>query len=97
MSTNFKKRRYENPEYRAWVKTRRCLVQGCHKKTDPHHWITRGAGGDDKDCIPLCAGLDGHHTQIHQIGRWTFSDRYGLDLKEAASDLFREYIMEVGE
>ncbi len=91
MPTNFKTPRYENPEYRAWVKTKPCLVPRCSGKSDPHHWITRGAGGDDKDCVPLCEGLAGHHAELHRIGRWTFSERYGLDLKQEAARLWEEW------
>ena len=94
--SNFKIPRYESPEYRVWVKKRKCLVPRCYKKSGPpHHWITKGSGGDDKDCVPLCEGLDGHHVEIHAIGRWTFSEKYNLDLKNEASRLWREYIMEV--
>lgn len=94
MPTNWKTKRYESPNYRAWIRTRRCLVLDCYKVSEPHHGITRGAGGDDKDCVPLCEGLDGHHAEIHRIGRWAFSERYRLDLKEAAVELWEEYIIQ---
>jgi hypothetical protein len=50
-------------------------------QSEPHHVPSRGAGGTDKDCVPLSAEL---HREFHTIGEQSFSDRYGVDLRAIA-------------
>lgn len=87
-----KTKRYENPEYRAWIKTERCLVRECHKKTLAHHVVSVGAGGSDLTCVPLCSD---HHTlggdSVHRLGRDTFSKRHNIDLNAEIERLQKEY------
>lgn len=44
----------------------------------PHHYISRGAGGKDEDTNleRLCIG---HHQEVHRIGIKRFAIRYGLE------------------
>lgn len=51
-----------------------------------HAIKTRGAGGTDEHCIPLCSD---HEREFHQRGRATFSDRYGLDLEAETEEMRR--------
>ena len=44
---------------------------------DAHHLRTKGAGGKDKDCIPLCRR---HHIDFHNMGVVSFADRYDLPI-----------------
>ena len=47
------------------------------ERAEPHHVKTRGAGGGDEWCIPLCRI---HHAEIHNTGRLTFTTRRKIDL-----------------
>lgn len=49
--------------------------------SDPHHTVTRGAGGRDEDCVPLCGH---HHTILGVMGVETFEERHGIDLRATA-------------
>ena len=50
----------------------------------PHHDPSRGAGGTDKDAVPLCHE---HHDEFHTVGRKTFRERYGVDLRAVAASI----------
>lgn len=56
----------------ALCRTMPCCA--CHKPapSDPHHLKTRGAGGDDSFCIPLCRFC---HDALHHDGPsfWNFA------------------------
>lgn len=65
----------------AWFDRRR------PNRSDPHHIVSRGAGGTDRDCVPLCRH---HHDEIHRIGRDTFQERHGVDLRAVADALSEE-------
>lgn len=53
-----------------------------------HHIKTVGSGGMDEEdnYIALCFV---HHTEVHKIGRWKFSDKYNLNWEEKAT---RKYL-----
>lgn len=56
------------------TKNSRCII--CNKQNpDPHHWKSKGSGGDDVEynLMPLCRM---HHTQCHTMGATTFSQKY---------------------
>jgi len=57
-----------------------CLILDCGHFPDIHHVMARGSGaGDHKsNCVSLCRA---HHTEIHNLGRSTFADRY-VEFKE---------------
>lgn len=47
--------RFESPAVRHWVARQHCYGPGCSATpVEPHHFPTRGAGGDDLGIIPLC-------------------------------------------
>jgi hypothetical protein len=58
-----------------------CSVCGIKPPSDPHHYKTRGAGGDDslENLISLCRK---HHNEIHQIGVLTFMAKYGRGIEK---------------
>lgn len=61
-----KRRRWENPRYTRWVKTRPCEACG-NPADDPHHIIGHGQGGmatkaHDFFVIPLCRHC---HNELH--------------------------------
>lgn len=56
------------------AKTQPCVV--CARfEADPHHLISRGAGGHDLEwnLLPLCRA---DHTGIHKMGLTTFASKY---------------------
>lgn len=62
-----------------------CLI--CRlRDADNHHVKSRGSGGSDDpfNLVPLCRK---HHTEIHQIGTGTFSDKY---------DVFKNWLLSNG-
>lgn len=51
----------------------------CNEVADPHHIISRGAGGCDCpwNVIYLCVL---HHSECHALGSVMFPEKYNLDL-----------------
>ena len=88
--TNFKKiKRVANFPFRRHVREMCCLC--CNViGVDPHHVRSRGAGGrDEANLVPLCRL---HHTELHQIGRLTFEDKYKLgDLQMRAEKIYERW------
>jgi hypothetical protein len=78
--------------YLSLVRSAPCCVCGNRAEaSDPHHLITRGAGGSDLCAIPLCRRC---HAKLHKLGLKVFSDaireRDGIELwAEAAAGLAR--------
>lgn len=74
-----------NPE--IW----QCLVVGkreeCMGRLDPHHVITRGAGGGDEQVVPLCRR---HHDICHDLKTDKFDALYGTDIAETARLLWAQ-------
>ena len=62
---------------------RRAHCIGCFAPPpcEPHHILSRGAGGLDADCIPLCRGC---HRELHSVGRTLFETRHFVDLQATA-------------
>lgn len=84
-----KPERFKCQKYLAFVRTQLCLA--CVYPADhAHHVVTRGAGGSDLTAVPLCAK---HHSEIHNIGTDTFSERYNLNLTRERLNLLEKYIM----
>jgi len=71
-----KNKRWESPDYLNYIREQPCLIPSCNCQAEPHHYITRGAGGGDEYAMPLCRE---HHTAIGNMGRDTFFKGYGLD------------------
>lgn len=55
--------------------------------SEPHHVPTRGAGGVDKDTVPLCRT---HHREWHDIGEQSFDAKYGVNLRAVAKAIHDE-------
>lgn len=74
-------------EQAALCRRRACSVPGCRvRPCVPHHETSRGAGGDDSSCVPLCWP---HHEECHR-GQLTFERVHGIDLGEIAAALAAE-------
>lgn len=61
----------------AFIRRQSCAVPLCGKLAEPHHLKTRGAGGSDLTCIPLCRY---HHMDVHNIGTKRFNEKHNVDL-----------------
>lgn len=61
-----------------------CCACGERAPSDPHHVRSRGAGGKDSDCAPLCRECHGH---LHQVGIRAFEESRGIDLAEIAREI----------
>jgi hypothetical protein len=90
-----KPRRQVDPVFLDRVRRARCAVVGCAQiYIDPHHLVTRGAGGSDYTVVPLCRT---HHAEVHTIGKKRFEDEHGLDLYAVNSRILAEYIVHLTE
>jgi hypothetical protein len=81
-----KKKRETDPEYVKWIHEWECVVFTCGRPwpVHAHHTKTRGAGGSDYSCIPLCPV---HHLQVHNKGVKTFQAMHKADF-EALTKVF---------
>lgn len=57
--------------------------------SDPQHCPTRGAGGLDKDTLPLCRK---HHIEAGAIGEKSFNAKYGIDQRAIARAIHEEMV-----
>ena len=94
-----KPKRYENKEYREYIKSQPCCVTSMmivnedtgKVESDPHHTASKGAGGSDLSCVPLLHEL---HQESHAIGQDTFQKKYDIDFKEVRLKLLEKWIEE---
>lgn len=81
-----------SPGHCNFVRSHNCSVAGCTGRPIEVAHVRDGTGGGmavkpaDKWTISLCRD---HHSEQHQIGEKSFSQRYGLDLKALAMDFAR--------
>jgi len=82
--------RYVDEDYLAFLRNQPCVVYGCARWTgnQPHHTISRGAGGSDLLALPVCAE---HHTMM-EAGQINDRD-YAMD----GWALLAEYVEAKGE
>lgn len=66
-----KPKRYVSEAYKVFIREQPCLI--CGRRAEPHHQVSRGAGGSDLDCLPFCRK---HHTQVEQMGKTKFHAAY---------------------
>ena len=67
--------RDRDPQYLAWVRGRPCCVCGAAPPSEPHHMVTRGAGGSDCLVVPVCRVC---HSSAHSMGLQRFARLHGL-------------------
>lgn len=87
MSTSAQIRSWGDGQHAARIRQLPCAVGGIHcaVSVHAHHVRSVGAGGSEKDLVPLCAI---HHQELHTTGRWTFFEKYGVDLRVLADRLW---------
>lgn len=59
-----KQKRYQNKDYLDFIRMQDCYKSGDAGPNDPHHVISKGAGGDDTMTIPLNRK---YHNMVDQI------------------------------
>lgn len=84
--------RLQSPGYLAWIRRQPCLVD--YVVAQAHHSITRGRGGSDYRCVPLCVR---HHNEVHRMGSTSFEAKYRLDFMEEVIRLLEIFISARGE
>lgn len=78
-------------KYRAWVRTKPCILHSAYYNPVVAHHISAGGMGtkcSDYETVPLCHS---HHLEIHDHGKDTFERKYSIDLKEEAERLKEEW------
>lgn len=61
-----------------------CCACNAPPPSDPHHEPTRGAGGKDRDTVPLCRSC---HDRVHIHGLRAFEKGSGVSLVDVAAQL----------
>lgn len=92
-----KKKRYINKEYVEYIKQQPCCVTGKMMvnldtgkvESDPHHTVSRGAGGSDLTCVPLLHEL---HVEGDSIGWDTFQKKHNVNFKEVRLQLLEKWV-----
>jgi hypothetical protein len=81
--------------YLDFVRMQPCAVPSCEAKpVHPHHLKSRGAGGSDYTCIPLCWL---HHTEVHTISLTSFESRYSIEMVKINAHLLSRYHEIIGK
>lgn len=59
------------------------------RRSDPHHTLSRGAGGVDEHCVPLCRR---HHNELDSpwSGPKTFEATHDINLRQLAAALHEQ-------
>ena len=73
----------DDPAPSSWV-----TVWAAGRTAEPHHEPSRGAGGTDRDTLPLCRE---HHTERHSTAAAAFWAKFGVD-PEAVKARLREEV-----
>jgi hypothetical protein len=71
------KERMTRGTFEEWKKKEGCCVCGDTPVEKSHMPRTVGAGALDYMWLPLCHGC---HSQFHQVGVWTFMEKYGINI-----------------
>ena len=61
------------------IRSMPCSICMFPQPSDPHHWKSKGSGGDDSldNLVSLCHP---HHQEFHNTGRTTFFNKYGTKI-----------------
>lgn len=86
-------KRVVDEEYVRWLHGWPCCVSSCRFwPVHAHHVRSKGAGGGDDQCVPLCAF---HHVvgpkAVHKIGVKTFQSLFQVSLECEAQAHFARY------
>jgi len=84
-----KPKRVSDQEYLRFLHGFGCALPDCGQwPVDAHHVTTRGAGGSDYECVPLCRP---HHQKFHQMGIESFKNFYKVSFDELTKKFVELY------
>jgi hypothetical protein len=86
----FKEKRIRDEAYLSEIRELPCVVCWA-RPCDPHHTISRGAGGGDNTVVPICRT---HHNLAHSRGQKTFWGDNLDRVRRLALDLYRTKLEE---
>jgi hypothetical protein len=76
-------------DHAEYIRSLPCVIRGMDAgecgPSEAAHVRSRGAGGTAADLVPLCLR---HHAEQHVTGIETFQERYEIDLRAIAADLW---------
>ena len=81
-------------DYLNHVRTLPCCVPGCNNISVPHHIKSRKLGRNDHAVINVCQlhhVTGGVKEAIHQMGKVSWSKKFGINLDDHAAKLYAEY------
>lgn len=88
-----KNHRFRCKAYLEWIARHVCCNPVCgHPETEAHHVETRGAGGSDLTCVPLCRAC---HSELHAAGIKHFQEKYQFSLMEAQWEFLQSFIQDL--
>jgi len=71
--------REKDPDYIRFIHGYACIVCGTYP-VHAHHAKTKGAGGSDKTCLPLCYSHHVGDQGIHFLGKIHFQAKFRVDM-----------------
>jgi len=80
--------RQTDEDYVDWIRGKDCLICGS-PGSDPAHLDTRGSGGSDLTCVPLCRT---HHREQEDNPLRDFEQEYKINLWKCSHRLLRRYM-----
>lgn len=80
---------YHSEAYLFYIRTLPCIVPGCKRPSEAAHAVSKGAGGTYRDLFPCCHE---HHMEQHAKGIRTFMDKYSVDPKAVARQLYLRWL-----
>jgi len=81
-------------DYLNWIRQLTCCVEGCNNNAVPHHLYSRKLGRNDHETINICQFhhvTGGINDAIHQMGKVSWSKKFGINLEAHAKKLHEQY------
>jgi len=83
--------RQTDEDFLEYTRQQKCAVCLSAPPNDPHHLVSRGAGGSDRTAIPLCRDC---HREYHNVGETYFEKSHRVNLWKEAHKHLRRYLQQ---